>query len=197
MERRQALKTLAAGAVAAVAAPAVLAPTANASLLTGPGAGPYMQNMGTGIYVDQSTAQQMSTFSITPHLVTCGVGTFGVGQLALSGPFAMLMYSTRIDSYQVDSGSRTITATGRMRSITMLVAGIVTESVEHDFIAVATNNNGVGSDRFDVHFVTPFWTPGLTQPMATPSALRPGWARFGGNVATAALSGTPLGGVNV
>ncbi|GAB3007438.1 twin-arginine translocation signal domain-containing protein [Saccharothrix stipae] len=196
MERRQALKTLAAGAVAAVTVPAVLAPPAQAGLLTGPGAGPYMRNMGTGIYVDQSTAQQMSTFSITPQLVTCGVGTFGVGQLALTGPFAMLMYSTRIDRYTVDPGSRTITATGRMRSITMIALGVVTESVEHDFIAVATNNNGVGSDRFDVHFVTPFWTPGLLQPMATPSSLRPGWARFGGNVATAAVTGTPLGGVN-
>jgi hypothetical protein len=197
MERRQALKALAMGTVAAAAAPAVLAPSAaKASLVTGPGAGSYMQNMGTGIYVDMSTAQQMSTFSIAPQLVTCGVGTFGVGQLALSGPFAMLMYSTRIDSYDVDSGSRTITATGRMRSITMIALGVVTENVEHDFIAIATNNNGIGTDRFDVHFVTPFWTPGMLQPLATPSAVRPGWSRFGGNVATDALRKHALGGVN-
>jgi hypothetical protein len=202
MDRRRALKNLAAGAVAAVAAPAALgaaASPASADLPVGPGAGPYMEDMGTGIYVDMSTAQQMSTFSIAPTLVTCGVGTFGVGQLALSGPFAMLMYSTRVDSYTVDRGSRTITATGRMRSITMLAAGVLTENVEHDFIAIATNNAGVGTDRFDVHFVTPFWTPGLTNPLATASSVRPGWSRFGGNVATTAPllgNGTALGGVN-
>jgi TAT (twin-arginine translocation) pathway signal sequence len=196
MERRQVLKTLAVGtAAAAVAAPATFSLTetdADAKLL---GYGPANGPMGTGMYVDMSTAQQMSTFSIASNLVTCGVGTFGVGQLNLSGPFSMLMYSTSIATYTHDQATRTITATGRMRSITMIAAGLVTENVEHDFIAIATNNAGAGTDRFDVHFVTPFWTPSR-QPLATPSSVRPGWARFGGNVAKALLTNMPLGGVN-
>ncbi len=199
MERRKVLKGLAAGAAVA-ATPVALgaASTASASLVTGPGAGPYMQGMGTGMYVDMSTANQMSTFTIAPQLVTCGVGTFGIGPLAIAGPFSMLMYSTRIDSYDVDKSTRTITATGRMRSITLIASGVVTENVEHDFIAIAVNNAGIGTDRFDVHFVTPFWTPGLlSNPMATASSVRPGWSRFGGNVAKALKGKTPLGGVNV
>jgi hypothetical protein len=97
---------------------------------------------GTGMYVDMSTAQQMSGFSITSQLVTCAVGTFGVGQLALSGPFSMHMYSTSIASYSVNAATHTINATGRMRSITMIVAGLVTENVEHDFIAITVKQPG-------------------------------------------------------
>ncbi len=36
-------------------------------------------------------------------------------------------------------------------------------------------------DRCDVHFTTPFWTPG-SNAMATPSSDFPGKARFGGLV---------------
>lgn len=194
MDRRQLLRTAGKATVAAAAAtPALLALTgesAGASLLTGPGAGPYMRDMGTGMYWDLSTASQLSTFSIQPTLVTCGVGT--VGLLGLSGPFAMMMYSVRINSYTVDRGARTLTASGRMRSIT-IVAMAVQENVEHDFIAVAVDNRGVGPDRFDVHFTTPFWAP--PNPLATPSTLRPGWSRFGGGVA--GVGSTPLGGVTV
>jgi hypothetical protein len=192
MDRRQALRTLAVG-TAAVAVPTTLTVAAAAPAISDvPGGAP---GMGVGMYVDMSTAQQMSTFTIAPDLVTCGVGTFGVGQLALSGPFSMLMYSTKVMDYVVDSAAHTITAKGRMRSITMIAAGVVTEDVEHDFIAIAKNNRGQKTDRFDVHFVTPFWTPGLTNPMATPSKVRPGWARFGGNVAKN-LGKVVLGGVN-
>lgn len=198
MERRDAIRALAVGAAAAVATPAVLAATESAASASIPG-GSNLQDVGVGIYVDASTANQMSGFTINPSGVSCAVGTFGLGATATSGPFSMLMYSVRIDSYVADHSIHTITATGRMRSITMLVAGAIAENVEHDFIAVASNNMGIGTDRFDVHFVTPFWTPGLTQPMATPSSLRPGWARFGGNVATGLflLNPTSIGGVNV
>lgn len=211
MDRRQAMRTLAVG-TAAVAVPTALAVTAgsqanarvpaNAGLPANagvpakggvPGGAP---GMGVGMYVDMSTAQQMSTFTIAPELVTCGVGTFGVGQLSLSGPFSMLMYSTKVMNYDVDKSARTITATGRMRSITMIATGLVTEDVEHDFIAIAKNNGGAKTDRFDVHFVTPFWTPGLTNPMATASKVRPGWSRFGGNVAKNLGGKIALGGVN-
>ena len=149
---------------------------------------------GVGMYVDMSTAQQMSAFTINPNQVTCGVGTFGLGQMALSGPFSMLMYSVGDLDYQVKGNE--IRAKGRMRSITMIAAGRVTENVEHDFLAIASGGGPGGGGRFDVHFVTPFWTPGLMQPMATPSGVVGGWARFGGNVATNLVDKTPLGGVN-
>jgi hypothetical protein len=196
MERRNALRALGVGAVAAVATPAVLAGTGGAASASIPG-GAALTNQGVGMYTDLSVASQMSAFTINPTMVSCAVGTFGV--VGMSGPFSMIMYSTRIDSYDANTSTRTITSTGRMRSITMIVAGVVTENLEHDFIAVATDNRGASPDRFDVHFVTPFWTPGLTNPMATASGLRPGWARFGGNVATGLvlLSPTQLGGVNV
>lgn len=216
MDRRQALRTLAIGGAAA-AVPTVMGLTAgqaHAGLLglgSGNGGGllpsapkaaaaaaaggmGIAKGTGVGMYVDMSTAQQMSTFTIDPNLVTCGVGTFGVGQLALSGPFSMLMFSTRIDSYNIDGNE--IRATGRMRSITMIAAGLVTENIEHDFLAIASGGGPQGGGRFDVHFVTPFWTPGLLQPMATPSGVVGGWARFGGMVATNLLEKTPLGGVN-
>jgi hypothetical protein len=194
MDRRQVLRTLAVGSAAAAVAPAALALTATPALAELKNSQQY--GVGAGMYVDMSTAQQMSGFSITPSLVTCAVGTFGIAQMSLSGPFSMSMYSTTVDEYDVNPETHTITASGRMVSITMIAAGLVTEHVEHDYIAVATNNMGNGTDRFDVHFVTPFWSPGLLQPMATPSSLRPGWARFGGNVAKALLTNVPLGGVN-
>lgn len=192
MDRRRFVQTLGAGSVAAVTAPMLLASdTAHADLVTGPGAGPYMEDMGAGMYWDQSTASQLSTWSIQPTLVQCAVGT--VGLLGLSGPFAMVMYSVNVEDYDIQRGARTLVATGRMRSIT-IVAMVVEENVEHDFICVATDNRGVSPDRFDIHYTTPFWGP--TNPMATPSTLRPGWSRFGGDVAQS-LDGTPLGGVTV
>ena len=96
MERRTLLRTLAYGSAATIAVPAMAALTegsATASLETGPDATSYMNNMGVGMYSDMTTAEQLSTFTIVPHLVTCGVGTFGPG--GQSGAFAMLMYSSQ------------------------------------------------------------------------------------------------------
>ena len=194
MDRRWFLRTAAVGSAAAVGVPALIAltgePDAKASLLTGPDA-VGMENMGVGMYSDMSTAQQMSTFTMQPTLVSCGVGTFGA--LGQSGPFAMLMYSVNIQSYKASSSTRTLTATGRMRSITR-IAGQTVENVEHDFIAIAVDNRGNKADRFDVHFTTPFWS--APNPLATPSSVRPGWSRFGGVVAKD-LAGSQLGGVTV
>ena len=61
------------------------------------------------MYTDPSVAQQASTFAINPSNVTCGVGTFANGQN--SGPFAMLMYSLHIKSYDVEPKVSTIRAT--------------------------------------------------------------------------------------
>lgn len=196
MERRKLLRSLAFGSVATVAVPAAVAlteGTAQASLETGPDAASYMNNMGVGMYSDMTTAEQMSTFTIMPHMVTCGVGTFG--PLGESGPFAMLMYSVRIKAYKVNKTARTINATGRMRSITR-IAGQTLEDVEHNFNALATDFRGAKPDTFDVAFITPFWTPGLANPLAMKSTRVPGWAHFGGKIVRD-LDKRQLGGVRV
>ena len=146
-----------------------------------------LMGTGVGMYTDASVAHQVSSFTINPQTVSCGVGTLAAGGEA-SGPFAMLMYATRMDSYTVDKESGEIRATGRMRSITK-VGGAVVEDAEHDFLAVAaaTVAHGgfeqavhAGGDRFDVHFQTPFWDQ--YNPMCTPSTVAAGKCRFGGEL---------------
>lgn len=184
MERRQLLRAAGVGSLAAVAAP----------VLTGSAAGASADGLGdagVGIYTDLSVVNQLSTYSIQQALVTCGVGT--VGGMGLTGPFSMVMYSVGGLSYQVDRSKRTIQASGRMRSITMMAA-LVNENVEHDFVAIATDYRGTMPDRFDVHFVTPFWAP--SNPMATKSEAVAGWVRFGGNTIRD-LNGLQMGGVTV
>jgi len=146
-----------------------------------------MPGTGVGMYTDDSVAHQVSSFTINPKMVSCGVGTLAAGGDS-SGPFAMLMYSTRIDSYTVDKEAGEIRATGKMRSITK-VGGAVVEDAEHEFLAVAasTVRHGgfeqavhAGGDRFDVHFSTPFWDQ--YNPMCTPSTIAAGKCRFGGEL---------------
>ncbi len=141
-----------------------------------------LHNEGTGLYTDASVANQVSTFSINPSGVTCGVGT--VNATGAAGPFEMLMYSIGTDTYVVNSVTRTITASGRMRSITR-VGGVIVEDVTHDFISVAFDNQPSRpqpnrADRFETHFATPFWN--LSNPMCTPSERVPGGCRFGGQL---------------
>jgi len=161
---------------------ALLCPTggigaAPAGAVAEPALGNGVHDSGVGTYTDPSVAFQVSNFSINRQMVSCGVGTIAPGPHS-SGPFAMLMYATKITSYSVDRQAGTITVEGRMRSITRM--GTTTaEDVEHDFIAVAVDDPG-GHDRFDVHFVTPFWNPG--NPMASRSSVHQGWVRFGGEV---------------
>jgi hypothetical protein len=146
-----------------------------------------MPGTGVGMYTDDSVAHQVSSFTINPKMVSCGVGTLAAGGDS-SGPFAMLMYSTRIDTYSVDADAGEIRATGRMRSITK-VGGAVVEDAEHDFLAIAasTVRHGgfedavhAGGDRFDVHFSTPFWD--RYNPMCSPSVVAAGKCRFGGEL---------------
>jgi hypothetical protein len=146
-----------------------------------------MPGTGVGMYTDDSVANQVSSFTINPKMVSCGVGTLAAGGDS-SGPFAMLMYSTRIDTYSVDADAGEIRATGRMRSITK-VGGAVVEDAEHDFLAIAasTVRHGgfedavhAGGDRFDVHFSTPFWDQ--YNPMCSPSVVAAGKCRFGGEL---------------
>jgi hypothetical protein len=146
-----------------------------------------MPGTGVGMYTDDSVAHQVSSFTINPKMVSCGVGTLAPGGDS-SGPFAMLMYSTRIDNYTVDKETGEIRATGRMRSITKMGTTVV-EDAEHDFLAIAaaTVPHGgfqqaihAGGDRFDVHFSTPFWDQ--YNPMCTPSTVAAGKCRFGGEL---------------
>ncbi len=176
VSRRNVLLSGAAGTLGAMLAPAkvfgaepVLAPT--------PAKSGSLHNEGCGMYTDPSVAQQCSTFAINPRNITCGVGTFANGQN--TGPFAMLMYSLRIDTYAAEPKVSTIRATGLMRSITR-VGGQTIEDVVHEFVAMAVASTGSRAGRYDLHFVTPFWNP--SNPIATRSNLVDGWVRFGGDV---------------
>ncbi|MGH3738394.1 MAG: hypothetical protein ACRDT6_22725 [Micromonosporaceae bacterium] len=187
MDRRNVLRAAGVGSLTAVATAAGLAATEGTAAASADG----LTNRGAGIYTDLSVASQLSAFSILNSIVTCGVGT--VGAAGLTGPFSMLMYSTNISMFRADRAARTLTAKGRMISITM-VAGLTQENVEHDFLAIAKDNRGAGADRFDVHFLTSFWSP--SNPMATPSDVVDGWVRFGGGCIRDLL-GTQMGGVSV
>jgi hypothetical protein len=159
-------------------APAGASPKASEAALIG---------TGVGMYTDASVAHQVSSFTINPQTVSCGVGTLAAGGEA-SGPFAMLMYATRMDTYTVDQKSGEIRATGRMRSITKMGTAVM-EDTEHDFLAIAAStvaHGGFeqavhqGGDRFDVHFSTPFWDH--HNAMCTPSSVIAGKCRFGGEL---------------
>lgn len=165
-----------------------------------------LRDGGVGMYTDPSVAQQLSTFTINPAMVSCGVGT--VAGPDWSGPFAMLMYSTRLDSYEIDRMAGTIRASGRMRSITRTGDSTV-EDVEHEFIAVATTDslrsasrgprqeNGTGQaaagrPRFDVHMRSAFWSTG--NPMCAKSSLVEGGCRFGGELMVGEINVSPPSG---
>ena len=150
-----------------------------------------LKNEGVGLYTDASVANQVSTFTINPRKVSCGVGTVDAG--GILGPFEMIMFSLDKHSYKVNTATKTITATGRMRSVTRL-AGVVVEDANHDFIGIAVDNQpGTpqpnGTDRFDIHFKTPFWQVG--NPACSPSTIVPGGCRFGGNVFLGDVAVTP------
>lgn len=147
-----------------------------------PGSG-GLRNEGVGTYTDDSVAHQLSTFTINPRMISCGVGP--VGDHQNTGVFAMLMYSTKIASYKADTVTKTIQATGQMRSITR-IANTPTEDVVHDFVAIANDSGPVVTgnhvdDHFDVHFKTPFWNQ-ASNPMCTPSSVVAGGCRFGGEL---------------
>jgi hypothetical protein len=136
------------------------------------------------MYTDASVVNQVSTFTVTPVLVSCGVGTVNILEL---GVFEMLMYSTSVDSYEIDRTNKTIRVEGRMRSITR-VAGLVVEDTQHDFVAIAVDNRSPsGRDHFAVHFVTEFWNP--DSPLCTPSSEDPdNWCMFGGDLFAGGVS---------
>jgi hypothetical protein len=147
-----------------------------------------IRNAGAGMHSGPDTAMGISTFTISPSSVSCGVGSMGnspgavpmTGELptgaATSGPFAMMMYATKVTSYVLDKHLGSITARGTMRSITSM-GGQVCEDVLHPFISVAYDRHGERPDEFYLHFLTPFWN--AQNPMATKSTVHDTWAQFG------------------
>lgn len=136
-----------------------------------------LENSAVGMYTDPSVAGQASCFTLNRSMISCGVGTIAIPD---GGPFAMLMFATEILTFAVLRERGELRARGRMRSITRMATQTV-EDVEHDFLAVAVDGHGRRPSRFDVHFKTPFWTPGQNV-MATRSSEDPSLARFGGEV---------------
>lgn len=184
-----ALAGVAGGALAMASSPAAAATEVLGSGATKSGRVNALRNAGAGMHVGPDTAMGISTFTINPYSVTCGVGSLGNSPgavpgtaplpngLGTSGPFTMMMYATRIDSYKVDVAKRQIVAKGVMRSIT--TAGTLTiEDVLHPFVSTGTDNRKTSPDVFFLHFLTPFWAPD-SNPMATRSTLRDTWAMFG------------------
>jgi hypothetical protein len=163
-------------------------------------AGPNdLHDEGVGTYSDASVANQISNFTINRQMVSCGVGTVAPGGVS-TGPFAMLMYAKDISHYFANHNTKIITASGRMRSMT-LFGGALAEDVEHDFIAIAQDIGsdpfvpGAPGDRFDVHFHTPFWNP--ANPLCTPSTQFPGNCRFGGQLLRDSSGTHQLGDITV
>lgn len=148
-----------------------------------------LRNAGAGIHAGPDTALGVSTFTLNPLSITCGVGSLANSPGAVpgttavptgaasSGPFIMMMYAVRVDRYDVSKSSRRITATGVMRSITNAATQLI-EDVEHPFVAEGIDHRNRRPDEFYLHFVTPFWTPS-TNPMATKSFFREDFAMFG------------------
>jgi hypothetical protein len=147
-----------------------------------------LQNAGAGMHVGPDTAMGISTFGLNRLSVICGVGSLGNSPgavpmsatvptgLANSGPFAMMMYSTQVQTFTIDRKARSLTATGTMRSITA-AGNQIMEDVLHPFIAVGLDKGGKAPDEFYLHFLTPFWS--ANNPMATKSNLKDSWAMFG------------------
>ncbi len=176
------------------AAKAPVGPTARAALTARTGKSRKanynrsLQNAGAGMHVGPDTAMGISTFTLNKISVTCGVGSLGNSPgavpmsgsvptgLANSGPFAMMMYSTQVQTFAVDRKAGSLTATGTMRSITA-AGNQIMEDVLHPFIAVGLDRGGKAADEFYLHFQTPFWN--ANNPMATKSNLKDSWAMFG------------------
>lgn len=137
---------------------------------------------GYGMHTGASTGFQAASFTINQKGTTCQVGT--VNANGAVGPFEMSMVSVLDQVYTVDGVQKTITADGRMRSITR-VGGQVVEDIIHPFVAVAKDNApGVPqpntSDTFEIHFITPFWHVG--NPLCQPSSRIEGGCTFGGPI---------------
>jgi hypothetical protein len=151
---------------------------------------------GAGFHAEMGTMQMLSAATISSTLVTCAVGQMGLNsdmvaalQPVLSsvfgngftGPFAMLMFSEDVQSYNIDRNAKTIMAKGTMRSVTK-IAGTTIDDAMTPYLAVATDNQAKGTpDTFFLSYKTPFWNT-ATNPLATPSQFVSGYSQFGGEL---------------
>jgi len=151
---------------------------------------------GAGMHAEMGTMQMFSAATISPQLVTCMVGQMGLNSdmvaalqpvlgsvfgAGFSGPFAMLMFSENVTSYQIDRNAKTIMAKGTMRSITK-IAGMAIDDAMTPYLAVATDNSAKGTpDTFFLSYKTPFWNT-ASNPLATPSQFVNGYSQFGGEL---------------
>jgi hypothetical protein len=151
----------------------------------------------------------MGVATISRELTTCAVAQMGLdltqlSQLLLflnpilggilgpgwSGPFAMLMYSENVKSYNINRTTGVITATGTVRSITK-IGGILIEDATSPYLAVGTDARRSGMpDSYFLNFTTPFWSRPLN-PLSTPSTFHPGWSMFGGNLIVGQVNVAP------
>jgi hypothetical protein len=159
-------------------------------------AGPTLVDAGAGFHAEMGTMQMLSAATISSKLVTCAVGQMGLNSdmvqalapvlgkvfgAGFTGPFAMLMFSENVTSYQIDRSAKTITAQGTMRSITK-IGGLTIDDAMTPFLAVATDRKAGGApDTFFLSYKTPFWNT-ATNPLATPSQFVSGFSQFGGEL---------------
>lgn len=197
--RRKLLRTAAIGSASAGALAAMGAfgaPGAWAEMKAdGGGSHPHLVDAGAGMHASPSTVEMMAIANVSRTLVSCSVGQIGVDTTSLSalnkllkpilgngwsGPFAMLMYSLDVASYQIRRTKGVIRAKGTLRSITKM-GGAMIEDARSPYLCVATDGSRTGGpDSFYLSFTTPFWrSPG--NPLATPSKFVTGWSQFGGN----------------
>lgn len=194
--RRRALAILS-GSAAALVVPVGIGAHAAAAATSDPQDGKLgprnvMRDAGAGMHAGPDTAFGLSSFTLNPLSISCGVGSLGNSPgvvpmtaglptgAATTGPFAMMMYATRIDTYTIDRKRGHLFSEGRMRSITTAGSAVV-EDVDHPYVAEGIDGRGRAIDVFLLHFRTPFWTPGAN-PMATVSSFRPDWAMFGSTI---------------
>lgn len=197
IERRSFLRSAGLGALGAAGLAAgigVGAPGVAGAATAAPG---RLVDAGAGLHATMSTAGLMAAATISRESATCGVGTPALetallqtlpgvgpilGGLPILGdgvaPFAMMMYSYSVTSYDIDRQAGTLRAAGQMRSITE-IAGVTIEDVEHPYIFVGKDARGTGRDSVALSFTTPFWAVG-TNPLASPSDQVDGWSMFGG-----------------
>lgn len=148
-------------------------------------AGPNdLKDQGAGLHTGLSVVGQVATFNINRNMVSCGVGT--VSALGVAGPFEMIMYALNVKNYTVDRATKTITASGTMRSTTR-IAGLTVEDTKggllnpepHNFVAFGFDN-GAAADRFELHFKTPLWN--TSNPLCTASSVVAGGCMFGHDI---------------
>lgn len=205
--RRAFVRTSVVGGAAAALLAAELSPAlADSKQSSTATSSPELVDAGAGMHAGPGTLQMMGVATVAADLVSCSVAQMGLDltqvealQSAMgsvlgsmlgrgfSGPFAMLMYSLDVTSYDISRSSGVIRAKGTLRSITK-VGGSMIEDAKSPYLCVATDGSRSGQpDSFYLSFTTPFWSTSAN-PIATPSQYVSGWSQFGGNLIVGEVS---------